>query len=126
MQDSDSKILDAGGKPLAGGIATEDPNKKTLGPGVEAKIPDSGKKKESALPPEPKKVIVVLLHPDGEFEMKSTLSEPMIVYVLERLKFYVITGQIKKPTSRIIDPRGAHGLRGALHAFRGKFRKNGN
>ena len=66
----------------------------------------------------PKVAIQVIMYPDGKFEMKSSLGTPMVIWIMEQIKFSLMS-KTTEQSNRIIQlPKG-----GIMNFVRKTFRR---
>lgn len=54
----------------------------------------------------PKIVMQVFMLPDGSFEMKTSLIPPMMVWVMEQIKFNILNDNSKNQNKIVAPPKG--------------------
>ena len=67
---------------------------------------------------EPKITIQIITLPDGRFEMRSSLPPPMVIWIMEQIKFSLLANNLKPQESRILPVKG-----GVMNFARKIFRK---
>lgn len=81
-------------------------------------VGDNGEVKKEEVSTEPKRVLEVFLLPNGAVEMKTTLVPPMVIWMLEQIKFQLISNNQEKE-SKIIQPQRG----GIMNFVRGGMKK---
>ncbi len=67
-------------------------------------VDGKGKETDNGKKNEPRVVLEITMHPDGSSEMKSSLPPPMVIYLIEEMKFNILNEKNKKPT--LFSPSG--------------------
>ena len=57
-------------------------------------------------PNKPKVVMRVVMHPNGEFEMTTSLIPPMVFWVMEQIKFNILQSNAEEKSKIVTPPKG--------------------
>lgn len=63
-------------------------------------------KKEEEEKNKPKLVLSVYMHPNGTFEINTTLPPPMLIWVMEQVKFSILKDNVEQPSKILQPPKG--------------------